>query len=105
MADADDTAKTILSLNLLGRTAVRPDKMIEKFDNGAYFQTFAAERNPSFSANCNVLNSLLHVADPGTYVEQISRVAGFLCDAWYNGTVKDKWVCAKCNLRKKHLFH
>jgi len=93
LADADDTAKAILSLNLLGRTSVKPDQLIAKFDNGVYFYTYIEESNPSFSANCNVLNALLHVDQPSQYTAQISRATDFLCNAWYNGVLKDKWVC------------
>ncbi|MCJ1245726.1 hypothetical protein MMC30_002930 [Trapelia coarctata] len=91
LADADDTAKAILSLSLLGKTSVSPDQLIAKFDNGVYFDTYVEESNPSFSANCNVLNALLHHPLPSQYTAQISRATEFLCNAWYHGVLKDKW--------------
>jgi hypothetical protein len=97
MADADDTAKSILSLTLLGRSTVKPESMIQSFDNGLHFRTYVAERNPSFSANCNVLISLLHLQDPGGYVTHIQKAAVFLCDAWFTSTLMDKWVRYRTN--------
>lgn len=90
--DADDTAKTILTLSLLDKDAVKPDEMISKFDTGLHFRTYTSERNSSFSANCNVLNALLHLAEPEAYQSQISRAANFLYDAWHVGSIRDKWV-------------
>ena len=63
LADADDTAKTIIALSYLGRE-VRPDRLISEFDNGSFFFTYKGERNPSVSTNCNVLLALLHLQDP-----------------------------------------
>ena len=94
MADADDTAKTLLSLSLLDR-AVQADSLIAKFDNGTYFRTYLDERNPSFSANCNVLNALLHLAQPDKYLDHISRAVTFLGTAWHSNSLKDKWVCVQ----------
>ena len=50
------------------------------------------ERNPSFSANCNILMALLHVQNLENYASQISKAAMFLCDVWSEEEVKDKWV-------------
>ena len=91
LADADDTSRSLLTLSLLGR-AVDPRGMLAKFDSGTYFRTYVGERNASFSANCNVLNTLVHLEAPSIYVAQITRAASFICDAWYAGTVRDKWV-------------
>lgn len=92
LEDADDTAKTILTLNLLGR-ATSPDGMIALFEADNHFKTFALERNPSFSANCNVLIALLYAPEPRKYVAQIYKAANFLCNLWYEGELEDKWVC------------
>jgi hypothetical protein len=82
----------MLCLNLLGKS-VLPNAMIAEFETDTHFRTYTAERNSSFSANCNVLNALLHVPDPNMYSSQISKAATFLCDSWCDGTVRDKWVC------------
>lgn len=91
MPDADDTAKSISSLYLLGRYDTKPDRMIKTFQDKDYFRTYQAERNPSFSANCNILAALLHFRDPGNYVETIRKVVDYLCTAWFTGSVRDKW--------------
>lgn len=91
LADADDTSKSLLTLSLLGR-AVDPSQMVARFDMGTHFQTYAGERNASFSANCNVLSALLHLEAPSLYAAQIISAASFICGAWYTGSVNDKWV-------------
>lgn len=90
-SDADDTPKALLSLLLIGRK-VSPAGLVEKFDNGAYFKTYALERNPSFSANCNVLEVLLHLEEVDNYTSQISRIITFLCNSWVEDSLMDKWV-------------
>ncbi|KAF7904155.1 hypothetical protein EAF00_001489 [Botryotinia globosa] len=92
LADANDTAKTIDTLNLLG-DLVRPDKMISTYETATHFQTYGSERTASFSANCNVLSALLNVRDPSCYIKQIGKAASFLYKAWSLGKVQDKWVC------------
>lgn len=93
MADADDTAKTLSALNMMGfrKPATR---MIEDFETETHFRTYPSERDSSFSANCNVLLALLHHPAPSQYTSQIKKVAGFLCNKWWNtdGAIKDKWV-------------
>jgi len=93
MSDADDTARTILTLSLLG---VRTDcqAMIKTFELRSWFMTYPGERDPSFSANCNILNTLLHVSDMMEYQNQIVKILIFLCNLWDKGSVKDKWVSA-----------
>lgn len=66
--------------------------MIATFQSDNHFKTYVTERTSSLSANCNVLIALLHVASPNTYSKEISKAAQFLCDSWWNGLVKDKWV-------------
>ena len=94
MEDADDTANTILSLNLLGRP-VFPERMITAFETTTHFKTYQRERNPSFSANCNTLIALLSVPDPSKYSATIFKATSFLCDLWYNGDDTDKWACIR----------
>ncbi len=91
LADADDTAKAILTLSIIGRNT-NPQKMITEFDTGVHFRTYRGERNSSFSANCNVLHALLHIENPERYRSQILRAAEYICEAWCAGDVKDKWV-------------
>lgn len=95
--DADDTAKAIFVLGqILDKDEqISVNGMITTFETDSHFRTYTAERDPSFSANCNVLISLLHVGDPRQAMEQIVKVTRFLCDTWwYNyGKIKDKWVC------------
>lgn len=97
-ADVDDTAKTITSLNMLGRPA-GPRRMIEVFETDSHFRTYVGERDPSFTANCNALLALLHQPDVSFYSSQILKVAKFLCDYWWrtDGRIKDKWVCSSYN--------
>ena len=90
LADADDTAKAILTLYLLGRTTSL-DAMIEHFRlKQGHFQTYLGERDDSFSANCHILKAIL--VDPGLpkYESDVSRIMSYLCDSWWKGAVKDK---------------
>ena len=92
MADADDTSKALLVLRLLDRPSGAPQQLISNFESEHCFKTYSAERNPSFSSNCNVLNALLHQEEPNKYAASISKAISFLIERWMNGHVKDKWV-------------
>lgn len=92
-SDADDTSKALFVLNKLGLD--RPvEKMVEKFEVKGHFQTYPAERDASFSANCNVLLALLHQKEIATYQQQILKCVRFLTRSWWNtdGPIRDKWV-------------
>lgn len=91
--DVDDTAKTISSLNMLGRPA-SPQSMIQAFETETHFCTYPGERDPSPTANCNALLALLGQSDVSLYSAQIQKLAHFLCDVWWNtdGRIADKWV-------------
>ncbi|KAI0203005.1 Copalyl diphosphate synthase [Astrocystis sublimbata] len=91
-ADVDDTAKTISSLNMLGRP-VSPNSLIEVFEAETHFRTYAGERDPSPTANCNALLALLHQPDVSLFSSQILKVATFLVDFWWqaDGKIVDKW--------------
>lgn len=91
LADADDTAKTILCLHLLGRDA-ECDQMIEAFEEEGHFKTYDLESNESLSANCNVLLAILSSKSPNSYLPQISKALAFVCRKWYEGSWTDKWV-------------
>lgn len=70
--------------------------MISHFRTGeGHFCTYPGERDASFSANCNVLQALLHVRNPKEYKEPIIATTTYLCEAWWKGAVKDKWVSQK----------
>ncbi|KAI0861469.1 Copalyl diphosphate synthase [Xylaria cubensis] len=91
-ADVDDTAKTISSLNMLGRP-VSPKSLIDVFEAETHFRTYAGERDPSPTANCNALLALLHQPDVSLFSGQIFKVAKFLVDFWWqaDGKIVDKW--------------
>lgn len=80
-------------MNLLGHP-VGPEKMLETFEADSHFRTYNKERDPSFSANCNVLAALLCQSDPDQYSSQILKVVRFLCTHWWSsdGRITDKWV-------------
>ncbi|KAL1626218.1 hypothetical protein SLS54_003053 [Diplodia seriata] len=91
-ADADDTAKGLLTLKMLG-VNIAPDQMVQNFEAKGHFRTYSSERDPSLSANCNVLVALLHMDDVSRYSPQILKCVRFICDCWWesDGSIKDKW--------------
>jgi len=91
-ADADDSAKVILSLNLLGRR-VHAHSLTEHFrSENNHFRTYLGERDASFSANCNVLRAVLEAPNANDHIVDIENIAEFLCASWWCGASKDKWV-------------
>lgn len=66
--------------------------MIEMFEAPEMFRTYRHEQNGSFSANCNVLDALLHCKNPSSYRDQIIKIARFLCGKFNSGKIYDKWV-------------
>lgn len=84
---------------------VSADAMVDEFDTPTHFKTFAGERDPSLSANCNALLALVHQKDMLSYSTQIQKAAKFLCDHWWNadGSVKDKWVCGQPIRQRKFV--
>ena len=91
-ADADDSAKATLTLNLLGR-GVDANPLAEHFrSKNGHFCTYPGERDVSFSANCNVLRALLEAPNIYDHQTDIQRVLEFLCESWWSGAIKDKWV-------------
>ena len=91
--DVDDTAKTLLTLSLLGRPAPH-NGLLDEFESETHFKTYDKERNPSFTANCNVLVALLSQPNVSTLAPQITKVASFLSKEWWQseGAIDDKWV-------------
>ncbi|KAK3637396.1 hypothetical protein LTR56_008711 [Elasticomyces elasticus] len=91
-ADADDTSKALLILNLLHHETSL-DSLLKHFESDLYFKTYSLERDPSFSANCNVLAALLHAPDPTKYAAQIEKVVRFLLGIYQEQglNIRDKW--------------
>ncbi|KAK2594823.1 hypothetical protein QQS21_007451 [Conoideocrella luteorostrata] len=89
--DVDDSAKTITSLALLGQHP-NPQKLVDVFEVQTHFRTYAGERDPSLTANCNALIALLQ-SDPSAYSSQVLKITKFLSDYWWksDGKIKDKW--------------
>lgn len=114
--DADDTAKGIISLTMLASSSNAQEKhvqsaslteaMIKNFEVESHFQTYESERDPSFSANCNVLQALLYQSDPSLYQVQIWKVAEFLSNSWWesHGAPEDKWVSCFLLTQIAHLL-
>ncbi|KAI5860764.1 Copalyl diphosphate synthase [Durotheca rogersii] len=102
-ADVDDTAKGIIVLNSLGYS-ISPQKMIDIFATNDHFRTYPSERDPSFSANCNVLSALVHLPDVTLHSKQVLKAVAFLCNYWWacDGRVKDKWNSS--HLYSSHLL-
>ncbi|XDG06996.1 hypothetical protein ABKA04_006611 [Annulohypoxylon sp. FPYF3050] len=90
LPDADDTAKTITALHYMNKT-INVEPLLKAFDSGHHFKTYRGERNPSFSANCNILTCLMTVKDQIPYGAQIAKTASFLCEQVLGGSVKEKW--------------
>ncbi|KAI9041321.1 terpenoid cyclases/Protein prenyltransferase [Aspergillus affinis] len=84
LPDADDTAKSIFSLNSAGR-AVGCDKLIETFNAQKHFKTYDLEVTHSFSVNCNVLKAMLVAGDVIGHLDHIFTVLRYLCQNWHNG--------------------
>lgn len=91
--DADDTAKGLLALDLLGRH-LSPDRMIKVFEGRNHFTTFGSERDPSLTSNCHILLALLQQPDVAKYYPQIIKTANFVCEYWWSSDrrIRDKWV-------------
>lgn len=68
--------------------------MVETFEADSHFRTYNKERDPSFTANCNVLAALLCQPDPDQFASQVLKAVKFLCDHWWSsdGKIDDKWV-------------
>lgn len=82
---------TISALGLLGKD-VSVQRMLSEFENSTHFYTYAGERNPSYSSNCNVCMCLLRRDNVFDYTTQVVKSAAFLSRHWYAGNTKDKWV-------------
>lgn len=90
ISDADDTARILMTLKLLGKSP-DPVPMIKLFELKDHFRTYEMERNPSVSANCNVLLTLLYLDDVSGYTSQIKKALDFILAEFERGEVLDKW--------------
>ena len=94
VSDADNTAKAISTLALLG-TSASPQGMIHRFESREYFKTYTQDRNPSFRTNCLVLKALLDlVPENSEQMPQIEKLVTFVCNYWWttNGRIEDESV-------------
>lgn len=95
--DAENTAKAISALCLLGRS-VSPQGLIIRYETRDYFKTYTQDRNPSFRTNCHVLKAMLDLLPGNTgQMSQINKVVTFLCNCWWttNGRIEDHLVCSR----------
>ncbi|KAL9640532.1 MAG: hypothetical protein Q9204_000679 [Flavoplaca sp. TL-2023a] len=90
LEDADDTARTLMTLQDLGKPA-SPEGMIHKFQTDQHFRTYELEGSPSFSANCHVVLSLTGYDETNKYAPQLQRALTFLLEAEESGPLSDKW--------------
>ena len=95
-SDADDTAKRIRAIEALG-ICISPERMIREYEQPECFKTYASEKDPSVTTNCNVLIALLHAEKPTINRPQIQKIVLFLCGQWRKavGPPIDKWVRLK----------
>ncbi|KAI9708936.1 MAG: hypothetical protein M1820_003630 [Bogoriella megaspora] len=99
LEDADDTARGLLMLMRFRRLgyAVTVDvaPLVRKFETAECFKTYEMERNPSFSANCNVALALLELEHQSIdqYASQIEKALAFLLGVVETGErdITDKW--------------
>ncbi|ROV87853.1 hypothetical protein VSDG_09528 [Cytospora chrysosperma] len=91
-SDADDTAKALTVLNLLG-APTSADPMIRKYSTGSHFRTYDGERDTSFTTNCNVLVALCQSTDVREHAREVAMVMRFLCRTWWQDrcAIRDKW--------------
>ena len=90
--DADNTAKSILTLKLLSKDE-KPGAIISfSKTDGGYFRTSLEDHKASFTENCIILQALLGAPNAQDHESEIVKIALCLCKIWKNGVVKDKWV-------------
>jgi len=91
--DADDTSKSIILRNLLGRPT-SADKLVQNFEGKTHFLTYMMERHPSVTTNCNALSAILVSPEPENFIPQIEKITKYLCASWKQADIpfQDKWV-------------
>jgi hypothetical protein len=98
--DLDDSAKASIIMSLSGKAGFSK-AIVKEFDTPRSLKTYRGERNPSVSANCNALLSLL--VDRTEFegkAATIKKIVAFIFDSWAEGKgeIKDKWVRISRNL-------
>ncbi|KAI1799844.1 hypothetical protein F4811DRAFT_567713 [Daldinia bambusicola] len=93
LPDADDTAKSLLTLTALGVQIDRAP-LVRNFEGHGHFKTYQLDGTPSLSANCNVLLALLTTPHVDQYAPQIKKATKFLCSRWSANRLQDKWNLA-----------
>lgn len=93
LPDADDTSMIVLALAHLC-TEVDVSSLIDYSEITTHFKTYKLERDPSVSANSNVLRALLTSPFPGRYMTQIEKAVRFMLSCWDDGNLHDKWNLA-----------
>ena len=94
--DVDDTAKALEALHHLGfEYSIK--SLVQTYESSEHFVTYPGERNPSLSANCNVLIALLLCEDTDQHIPQIAKAAKFLTDGVFKCQVREKWVSPHIN--------
>jgi hypothetical protein len=106
-ANADNTAKTISALCLLGQ-AISPHSLNVRYEAPQYLKTCTQERIVNFSTNCHILKALLDLL-PGDseQMSQIETTVRFLCNCWWttNGMIEDQLVCRIVHLDLTELTY
>ncbi|KAL9127779.1 MAG: hypothetical protein Q9217_003409 [Psora testacea] len=90
-SDADNTAKALSTLCLLGRTP-NPQGLVVRFQTRDFFKTYTHERKPSFRTNCLVLKALLDLLPTNSeQAPQIEKTVRFITNYWWttNGAIDD----------------
>ncbi|KAI1464316.1 uncharacterized protein F4812DRAFT_452953 [Daldinia caldariorum] len=92
-ADADDTAKGITMMSLLG-VPISVSPLIERYSDGEKFRTYSNEITASISTNSNVLTAMCMAPLENRHRPAIEMVVKFLCETWWKNShnIRDKWV-------------
>ncbi|KAK4174302.1 hypothetical protein QBC36DRAFT_43293 [Triangularia setosa] len=93
--DADDTAKGITALNLIGLStpASKLVTLVDRKTKEVHFRTYAGERDASITTNCNCLTALSASPDASQHVDIIEMALRYLCSKWNTDPIgiRDKW--------------
>ena len=90
-SDADNTARAISTLSLLGRTC-SPRGLIIRYETREFFKTYTQDRNPNLRTNCLVLKALLDIFPQNQeQMPQIETTVKFISNCWWttNGQAED----------------
>lgn len=86
--DSDDSAKSLLSLALLG-SPQSPARLVQEFESADNFSSYRQETSGSLSANCNVLDAILYSPSPAACSCQIVKLSRFVCRGLQTGRIDD----------------